>query len=144
MLDRLIRRLTAPAAPRPDTEAKLALAALMVRVARADDTYAQTERDGIDRVLAATYALSPQAAADLRRQAEALETDSVDAVRFTRALKEAVPHDDRLGLLEALWEVVLSDGERDDEEEAQMRLFSSLLGFTDVESALARQRVGGA
>jgi uncharacterized tellurite resistance protein B-like protein len=62
-------------------------------------------------------------------------------VRFTRALKEAVAHDDRTSLMEAMWDVVLADGTRGDDEETLMRLVASLLGITDVDSALARQRV---
>jgi uncharacterized tellurite resistance protein B-like protein len=40
-----------------------------------------------------------------------------------------------------MWRVVLSDGTRDDDEESMMRLVSNLLGISDVDSALARQRV---
>ncbi len=77
----------------------------------------------------------------LRAQAETLEAQAPDTVRFTRALKDAVRHDDRIALTEAMWEVVLADGARDDEEETLMRLVASLLGISDVDSALARQRV---
>jgi uncharacterized tellurite resistance protein B-like protein len=37
--------------------------------------------------------------------------------------------------------VVLADGAREDEEDALLRLVSSLLGINDRDSALARQRV---
>jgi uncharacterized tellurite resistance protein B-like protein len=141
MLDGLLRRLMAPARDRlPEPGAQLALAALLVRIARTDGSYAADEEAQIDRVLARTFALVPAAAAALRVEAEALERDAPDTVRFTRALKEAVPHDDRLALMEGLWEVVLADGHRDDDEEQMMRLVASLLGITDVDSALARQR----
>ena len=46
-------------------------------------------------------------------------------------------------MIEALWEVVLADGERAKEEDALLRLVSNLLGVTDQESARARQRVAG-
>jgi uncharacterized tellurite resistance protein B-like protein len=80
----------------------------------------------------------------LRREAEGLEAEAPDTVRFTRALKDAVAHDDRMSLLEAMWAVALADGAREDDEESLMRLVASLLGMTDVESALARQRVAQA
>ncbi|MBT9244197.1 TerB family tellurite resistance protein [Gemmobacter fulvus] len=142
MFDALLRRLLAPAptalaAP----EAHLALAALLVRVARADGTYDPTEALRIDRVLAALYQLSPFAAAQLRAEAEQLETEAPDTVRFTRALKEAVPLDQRAALMEGLWSVALADGGRGDEEDQIIRLVANLLGLTDRDSALARQRV---
>ncbi|PZQ96775.1 MAG: hypothetical protein DI533_14415 [Cereibacter sphaeroides] len=142
MFDTLLRRLLAPAPDRlPEPEANLALAALLVRIARSDDTYTQSEVDRIDKVLATTYHLSPFEAVKLRTAAESLEAEAPDTVRFTRALKDAVAHDDRIALMEAMWQVVLADGVRDDDEEAMMRLVASLLGITDVDSALARQRV---
>ncbi|MDH5798542.1 MAG: TerB family tellurite resistance protein, partial [Paracoccaceae bacterium] len=51
------------------------------------------------------------------------------------------PYEDRLGVIEALWSVVLADGRRDHEEDALLRLVSNLLGVNDRDSALARQRV---
>ncbi len=127
--------------PRPTAEAPLALAALLVRLARADGNYSEDERLGIDRVLGARFGLSPFEAGALRREAEALETAAPDTVRFTRALKDAVPPEGRLALMEALWRIALADGGRDANEDALIRLAASLLGLTDRDSALARQRV---
>jgi uncharacterized tellurite resistance protein B-like protein len=142
MFDMLLRRLLAPAPDRlPEPEAKLALAALMVRIARSDGTYAPIETSRIEKVLARRYGLSASDAAALCREAEQLEAEAPDTVRFTRALKEAVAHDDRTSLMEAMWDVALADGTRGDDEETLMRLVASLLGISDVESALARQRV---
>jgi len=59
-------------------------------------------------------------------------------VRFTRAIKEAVPYEDRLGVIGAAWKVVLADGTRSGEEDALMRLVASLLGVNDRDSNLAR------
>jgi len=137
-----LKRLTRPQpAPLPDTDARLALAALLVRVARTDGDYARDEIDRIDRIAATRFALSPFEATTLRRQAEALEAEAPDTVRFTRAIKEAVAYDERLGVIEALWQVVLADGKRDQDEDALLRLVSNLLGVNDRDSALARQRV---
>lgn len=141
MFDMLLRRLLSPApAPLPAPEAHLALAALLVRVGRADGDYSAAEVARTDRVLARLYGLSPFAAASLRAQAEQLEQEAPDTVRFTRALKDAVPLDDRKALAEALWSVALADGGRADEEDQLLRLIVNLLGLTDRESAEARQR----
>ena len=121
-------------------EAKLALAALMVRIARSDDDYSERETQRIDSILALNYNLSLQVAANLRAEAEAIEAQAPDTVRFTRAIKDAVPYEDRFEVVKALWQVVLADGERDIEEDALMRLLSSLLGVNDRDSAIARQK----
>lgn len=129
-----------PAAVGP-SDARLALAALLVRLARADGDYADTETRRIDLIIGTRYGLSPFEAAALRREAEILESEAPDTVRFTRALKDAVPYEDRLSLMEALWQVALADTSRDADEDALIRLVASLLGITDRDSALARQRV---
>ncbi|WP_372885517.1 TerB family tellurite resistance protein [Shimia sp.] len=127
-----------------DRDARLALCALLVRIARADHVYHAEEAAQIDRVLMARYDLSPAEAAALRRSGEAVEAEAPDTVRFTRQIKEAVPHEARLEVIEALWQVVLADGARAAEEEAVVRLAANLLGINDRDSALARQRVAAA
>ena len=140
MFEQLLSRLTAPA-PKPltDHDMHTALAALMVRLARADHDYSDAEVAKIDACLAAQFSLSPFEAAKIRGEAETLEAEAPDTVRFTKALKDTVAYDDRFGLIKSLWAVVLADGERADEEDAQMRLISKLLGINDRDSALARQ-----
>lgn len=136
-----LTRLTQPQpAPLDDGDARLALTALLVRIARSDNDYAQAERDRIDRIATARYGLGPFEAAQLRARAEELEAEAPDTVRFTRAIKEAVAYEDRRAVVEALWSVVLADGERAQEEDALLRLVANLLGVNDRDSALARQR----
>ena len=141
MFGEFLRRLTAPSpAPLPEVDARLALTALLVRIARSDNHYAASEIARIDQIVAARYGLTPEAAGELRAQAEALEAEAPDTVRFTRAIKDAVPYEDRRSVIEALRQVALADGGRADEENALMRLTANLLGVSDRDSALARQK----
>ncbi len=142
MIATLLRRLKGePTAEQlPSEDCRLAMAALMVRVARADDSYASVEMSMIDRVLTARYALATADATTLRDQAEKLEAQAPDTVRFTRLIKDAVPYIDRNAVAEALWRVVLADDHRDDHENAFLRMVVNLLGVSDVDSAKARQK----
>ena len=144
MFTELLRGLLAPDPARlPDPDARLALAALLVRIARADADYSEAEVARIEKILERRYGLSPFDAVALRREAEALEAEAPDTVRFTRAIKDAVDYEHRESVIEALWEVVLADGARDEEEDQILRLVANLLGVNDRDSALARQRVEG-
>ncbi|MEX0316922.1 MULTISPECIES: TerB family tellurite resistance protein [unclassified Ruegeria] len=138
--DFLSRLTQADPDPLADEDARLALTALLVRIARSDNDYADTEMSRIDRITAARYGLGPFEAAALRARAEDLEAEAPDTVRFTRAIKDAVPYEDRRAVVEALWSVVLADGERAQEEDALLRLVANLLGVNDRDSALARQK----
>ena len=119
---------------------KQAMAALMVRIAKSDDDYAQAECERIDAILMILYHLSLEEASTLRNQAEKLEATAPDTVRFTRTIKEAVPYEKRFEVVRTLWQVVFADGERDHEEDALMRLLASLLGVNDRDSAIARRQ----
>ncbi len=142
MFGEFLKRLTQPEpAPLNDQDARLALTALLVRIARSDGSYDRDEQARIDQIAQQRYALDSAGAHDLRAQAETLEAEAPDTVRFTRAIKDAVPYDERLGVIEALWTVVLADGARSKEEDALMRLVANLLGISDRDSAIARQRI---
>lgn len=138
----LLKRLTQPE-PEPlnDDDARLALAALLVRVARSDGDYAASEVDQISEILTTRYGLDAASTAALLKDAETLEAEAPDTVRFTRAIKDAVPYDERFAVIEALWGVVLADGVRDNSENILLRLVANLLGINDKDSNIARKRV---
>lgn len=142
MIDLLRRLMSLPAdAPPDDPDARVAVAVLLVEAANADDRYEPAERERIEQVLTVRYALDRAAAAALRTRAEAVQAEAVDLVRFTRAVKDAVPHADRIGVIEAVWEVIYADGTREMHESALVRKLCGLLHIQDRDAGLARQRV---
>lgn len=141
MFGDFLKRLTDPTpGPLPDADARLALTALLVRIARSDGHFDVAEEAQIQSVITARYGVSTPEAARLLQDAKVLEIEAPDTVRFTRAIKDAVAYEDRFGVVEALWSVALADGKRDDQEDAVLRLSAKLLGVNDRDSALARQR----
>lgn len=138
LLSRLLE-LTSPT-PLNGQDAEVAIAALMVRLAKADDRYGQAEKTRIDQVLARRRGLDHAAAAERRAAAEMIEAEAPDTVRFTRTIKDRVELADRHDIIAALWEVAYADGKRSADEESLVRLVAGLLGINDRNSALARQR----
>ncbi len=142
MFAALLKSLTAETPDQLEaTDARLAFAALLVRVARTDGHYDASEAKRINHILARHYALSDLAALSLRSEAEVLETEAPDTVRFTRAIKDHTAHEDRTRVIEDIWELALADGSRSDDEDSLIRMVAPLLGINDRDSALARQRV---
>ncbi|WP_188529155.1 TerB family tellurite resistance protein [Sinisalibacter lacisalsi] len=139
MIDRLIKSLFA-AEPQElaEEDSRLALTALLVRLARSDHDYDDAEINQIESIIAARYHLGQAEATALRHEAEALEAEAPDTVRFTQAIKQAVPYEDRRRVVENAWAVVLADGVRADEEVALMRMVASFLGVSDRDSNIAR------
>jgi uncharacterized tellurite resistance protein B-like protein len=115
----------------------VAMAALMVQLARADGHFDADERSRIEAALESRFGNGIA----LLAAGEAAEAQAIDHHQFTRLVKSAYAPEERGELLEELWSVVLADGARDDEENALMRQLGSLLHVSDQEMALARQRV---
>ena len=142
MFRNLLSRLLESTSPTPlnGQDAEVAIAALMVRLAKADDRYGQAEKTRIDQVLARRRGLDHAAAAERRAAAEMIEAEAPDTVCFTRTIKDRVELADRHDIIAALWEVAYADGKRSADEESLVRLVAGLLGINDRDSALARQR----
>jgi uncharacterized tellurite resistance protein B-like protein len=142
MIDLFLRLARGKADQRlSQADERTALAAILVEAANADGAYDAEESERIARVLAARYDLSPTAAVALRAEGEAAQAAAADLVRFTRAVKDAIAHEDRVGVIEAVWEVIYADGVREMHESALIRKLCGLLHIDDREAAFARQRV---
>lgn len=124
-------------------DARAAIAAVLVMAARADGHYDAGEQLMIDRVLAARFKLNPDQTKGLREEGEAAEAEAIDLYQFTRAIRHAIPHADRVAIVEELWRVVLADGTRDPHEDSLMRQMADRLGLSPMDSAMARQKVAG-
>ena len=112
----------------------------MIRVARSDDDYSKAELNNITSLISARFKLSNDEANELIKEAELVEEQAPDTVRFTKSIKSAIDFDDRIAIIEDLWSVVLTDSFRDTNEDALIRTVVSLLGVSDKDSAFARQR----
>jgi uncharacterized tellurite resistance protein B-like protein len=127
----------APDVPSPQR----AVAALLVEAAQSDGTFEDEERRVIDTFLAKAFDLDARAATALRAEGEVAQANASDLVQFTRVIKTALDEQERVAVLEALWEIVLSDGSRHPREDQLLRRLAPLLGVSDRDSAHARQRV---
>lgn len=141
MIANLLKRLRAEPTPDPleTDDARVALASLLVRLAKIDHDYASAEITLIDQICAQRFTLSVDEASALRQEAEEIEAIVGDTVHLTRLIKEAVPFEERYALAVDLWRIVLADGSRDHAENSFLRLTVKLIGVNDVDSGLARQ-----
>jgi uncharacterized tellurite resistance protein B-like protein len=141
MLSRILHALSAPRpAPLPEPDERLALGALMVRIAKSDHDYALAEIQRIDRLLAALNGIGPVAAARMRATCERLERAAPDTDSFGHMIRDRVSVEARLAALEALWEVVLSDGACAPEEVAVLDRARDAMGLGETDSRDARAR----
>lgn len=119
----------------------LAAAAVMVETATLDGTFDEDERASILRLLQARFGMSDAEARDLLAEAESEASETTDLYAYTRAIKDRFDHDQRVEMVEMLWEVVYADGQAHDYEANLMRRICGLLYVEDAESGDARKRV---
>jgi uncharacterized tellurite resistance protein B-like protein len=139
LLHRLLHAFSTPEPkPLPEPDEKLALGALMVRVAMSDHQYEFSEISKIDRLFSRIYGLKPIEAAKLRATSEKLEKQAPETDKFAIIIRETVSFEARVDALEALWEVVLADGEVADSELRVIEAARIALGLSEADSDGAR------
>lgn len=147
MFDRLRRLLSSGAdearAPRGHSfeERQLAAAALLVEAASMDSEVGAAERAKIGELLRNRFGLGAAEASDLLAEAERASADSVEWQGFTQAIKDGFAPEERILVIEMLWEVAYADGQLHDYEASLLRRITGLLYVSDRESGEARKRV---
>ena len=120
---------------------RMAVAVLLIRIAKSDYDYAGVEKVRISNILEKRYTLSKFECDKMLIQAESVEDESSDNVKFTKIIKRFIPIEKRGEIIELFWELVLADGVRDDDENGLLRILGSLLGVNDRDIAFSRQKV---
>jgi uncharacterized tellurite resistance protein B-like protein len=148
MIDKLkslfTARAGAPAGKRPKlshNELQLAAAVLLCHAARMDDDFAESERDAIATLLQARFGLSSEDTNTLIEAADEQAADAVDMWSAARLVKNGFSHDERVQLVEMLWEVAYADGVLHDYEAHLLRRIAGLIYVSDHERGAARKRV---
>lgn len=139
---RFFDRLEAQAkAPAHDVDQlHLAAAALLVHAACIDTQFDAVERDAILAMAQDRLNLAPEDAAALVEAAENAVENAVQILHFTQKVKDGFAYDERVQLIEMLWEVVMADGRVDAFESQLMRRLAGLLYVDDRDAGAARQR----
>ena len=146
MIGRIKAFLARPAAARAAgrhgaDELQVAAAALLVEAARMDQRIDAAERRTIERLVRERFGLRREEADELIAEAEAAAARSSQLFAFTRAVKDGFDHDERVALIEMLWDVVYADGALHDYEANLLRRVAGLIHVPDRDSGAARQRV---
>lgn len=138
-LKSLFRQGTATDAPSPH-ELPVAIAALLVEAAKADEDFTDDERTLIRRVLTSQFDLTVAEVEEVIAEAERAQDAAHDLYQFSRVAKQGLDRDGKMKLIEDLWRIALSDGEVVPYEEMLVRRLVGLLHLEDRDSAIARAR----
>lgn len=129
------------AAARDRESLQVAAAALLVEAAMMDGCFGAEERAAVERALARHFGLGAGAAAELVALAEVEHESSVQLHRFAQAINDRLEPEERIAIIEMLWEVVYADGSANAYEANLLRRIGGLLYVPDRDRGAARKRV---
>ena len=121
-------------------ERYLAAAALLVEVGKVDTSFDQAEQDRILEFVRSRFSLTDAEAHTLLEAAQAEVDGATQLYAFTTAIKNGFSYEERVALMETLWEVVYADGRADPFEDQLMRRIGGLICVTDRDRGHARKR----
>ena len=106
---------------------RLAAAALLFEVVRADATVKDEERTVVRAAVQSTFGLSREEADELVRLAEEASRGAGSLYEFTSIVDRELAADQKKRLVELLWLVAFADAEKDAHEEHLVRRIAGLL-----------------
>ena len=123
-----------------ENEVQLAAAALLVEAAWQDETFDGAERARVLDLVRARFELTAEEAETLLAAAEKSVEGSTQILTFTRTIKDRFTPEERIEMVEMLWQVVYADGVLHDHEAALMRQIGGLVYVSDRDRGVARKR----
>lgn len=132
--------------PRNDSQTsehdiRVATCALFVEMARIDEKFTPAEVDTIISILKEKYGLSREHADALMAEADKELAESVDLWQFARLINENYSVDEKLEIIETLWQMVFVDGKMDRYEHYLMNKLKNLLRLSHDQLINAKLKV---
>jgi len=110
-----------------DHRLRLATAALLVEVMRADYAVGDEENNAVKQSMKAFFGLSEQEAKALIELAEQEAEDAACHYEFTSLINKGFDATSKVKIIEMLWQVVYADAHVDKYEEAMVRKIADLI-----------------
>ena len=119
----------------------VATCALLVEIARIDETFTKEELETILAILKDKYGLSGEHADALIAEAEAELDKSLDLWQFAKLINENYTNEEKIGIIETLWRIVYVDGRMDQYEHYLMSKLKHLLRLSQKQLIDAKLKV---
>jgi uncharacterized tellurite resistance protein B-like protein len=120
---------------------QVATCALLVEMARIDESFTRQEIETILRLMEDKYGVSQTHTKALVAEAEKELEESVDLWQFARLINDHYSRQEKVGIIETLWQVVFVDGKMDQYEDYLMHKMANLLRLTHKELMDAKVKI---
>ena len=118
-----------------------ASAALLVEAACMDGHFDEKERKKIISLMQANFGLNNEESETLVIEAQSVLEQTGDLYSFTRVIKDRFDQQERVQMIEMLWEVAFADGNVDYYESNLISRIAGLIYVNDIDRGEAKKRV---
>ncbi len=122
---------------------RMAVAVLLMEVARSEDGISSEERQAIHRIIEAQHAISPEQAREITELAERDAEQATSLHPFTRLIVDECSLEERAEVIRMLWEVTFADGHAGSHEQHLVRKVAGLLHVPHREFIRMKLKHGG-
>ena len=122
-------------------DVRVAACALFVEMARIDEKFTEAEMETILSIVQDRYGLSREHADALVAEADKELDKSVDLWQFARLINENYSIDEKIEIIELLWQMVFVDGKMDRYEHYLMNKLKNLLRLSHDQLIAAKLKV---
>ena len=112
---------------RSEEEIRLAAAARLVEVARADHQQDSAEEAAMAALLVNTLGIDPEAVDTLMKEARQKVEEATSLFEFTRLINEHYSIEEKRSLVQSMWQVAFADASLDKYEEHVIRRVAELI-----------------
>ncbi|MFC1840986.1 TerB family tellurite resistance protein [Thermodesulfobacteriota bacterium] len=119
----------------------LATCALLLELASIDGEFSSQERDNIVSIFKTKYNVSDDDIAGLLKSSEEVLEESIDLWQFTNLINQNYSLEEKLDVIETVWEVAYSDGRLDHHEDYLVHKVATLLRLSHKQLIDAKLKV---
>jgi uncharacterized tellurite resistance protein B-like protein len=120
---------------------RVAACSLLLEMAGADGTFIGSERERILSIIRQEYDLSDEEAVSLVESSQQELKESVDLWQFSNAINQHYSLDEKIRLIENIWEIALIDGKLDQHEDYLVHKLANLLRLSHEQLIEAKLKV---
>lgn len=137
---------SAPAVSNGDKSAdvrdiRVATCALFLEMAHIDGEFSDAERENIIAILKKDYQLPDEHVGELLKASEEELKKSVDLWQFTNLINQNYSLEEKIRIIELMWEIVYADGKLDHYEDYLVHKLANLLRLTHKQLIDAKLKI---
>ena len=122
-------------------DVRVATCALLLEMARIDGRFSKDEVEGILKILMERYDLDREDADALVKTADRELEESLDLWQFSKRINQNYTNEEKIEILELLWQIVYIDGKLDQHENYLMHKLEQLLRLSHKQLMDAKLKV---